>query len=75
MPKVFITGPTDPNACELCGKVADLRPYGPNGESICFQCGMKDEATTKKMFELRMEQGAVDVEDLGAVIRGNLKRQ
>lgn len=37
--------------CELCGKSAELRPYGPNGESICFECGMKDEETTLKQFE------------------------
>lgn len=36
--------------CELCGKVAETRPYGPNGERICYQCGMKDEKTTKRMF-------------------------
>jgi hypothetical protein len=34
--------------CELCGEVAELRPYGPNGEEICFQCGMKDEEATKR---------------------------
>ena len=36
--------------CELCGKVEELRPYGPNGEKICYDCGMKDEETTKKQF-------------------------
>lgn len=34
--------------CELCGKVDETRPYGPKGERICFDCGMKDEATTKR---------------------------
>lgn len=38
-----------PQQCDLCGKVAELRPYGPKGECICFECGMKDEKTTKKM--------------------------
>ena len=37
--------------CQLCGKPnEELRPYGPNGESICFDCGMKDEETTKRKF-------------------------
>jgi len=36
--------------CDLCGKVDELRPYGPNGEKICPDCGMKDEATTKRMM-------------------------
>ena len=39
------------NSCELCGKKGELRPYGLNGERICFECGMKDEKTTGKMFE------------------------
>lgn len=41
---------TDPEKCELCGKIGELRPYGPNGENICFNCGMKDEETTRKRF-------------------------
>jgi len=24
--------------------------YGPNGECICFDCGMKDEKTTERMM-------------------------
>lgn len=28
--------------CELCGKVAETRPYGPKREEICFACGTKD---------------------------------
>ena len=34
--------------CELCGKIAECRPYGPNGEQACFQCGMKDENAMKR---------------------------
>ena len=41
---------TEPNKCQLCGKVAELRPYGPNNENICHPCGMKDEKTTKRKF-------------------------
>lgn len=33
-----------PQQCDLCRKIAELRPYGPNGEKVCFECGMKDEA-------------------------------
>jgi len=42
--------PTPNNICELCGKVAELRPYGPNFENICFECGMKDEKMAEKRF-------------------------
>ena len=51
-----------PQACELCGTIDECRPYGPNGEQICFDCAMKDEETTKqKMFKYILN---VDNEDL-----------
>ena len=34
--------------CEMCGKVDECRPYGPNDENICFDCAMKDEETTTR---------------------------
>jgi len=38
-------------SCEFCGaENKGLRPYGANGENICFDCGMKNEAITKKRF-------------------------
>lgn len=36
--------------CDVCGTEGELRPYGPQGEWICFQCGMKDEATTARQY-------------------------
>lgn len=33
--------------CELCGKVDELRPYGPGGKRVCFDCGMKDQEQAK----------------------------
>jgi len=29
--------------CDLCGKMAELRPYGPKGEDVCFSCLAWDE--------------------------------
>lgn len=43
-----------PQACEMCGVIDECRPYGPNGEQICFNC-----ATTKfnpAEIEKRMAQ-------------------
>lgn len=31
-----------PECCEMCGKIDECRPYGPDGGNICFEC-----ATTK----------------------------
>lgn len=42
--------------CEVCGKKAELRPYGKFDSaknrrlSICFECGMKNEKETDKAF-------------------------
>ncbi len=40
----------NPQQCNLCGKIAELRPYGKNGECICFECGMKDKETTNRIM-------------------------
>lgn len=40
----------EPQQCDLCGVIAELRPYGPNGEKVCFECAMKDEAAAKAQF-------------------------
>lgn len=45
--------PEEPDACEYCGKVAPLRPYGKDGARICFECGMKNEPTTRAMCNKR----------------------
>lgn len=50
---------TPPAACEFCQQARELRPYGPNGESICFDCGMLDEPTTQKRMA-KMLFGKVD---------------
>ena len=34
--------------CELCGKIEETRPYGPNGARVCFDCGMKNEPAAQR---------------------------
>jgi len=57
--KAVIMDRREPHAfdgkCELCGAVEELRPYGPNNENICFDCGQKDEATTTRKFKEMLE--------------------
>ena len=67
--KVHIIGVTDPDKCDLCGEIAELRPYGPNGESVCFRCAMKDEEAAERAFEQRMNYDVVDLDCLFG--RGN----
>lgn len=49
--------------CQFCGKDEELRPYGKNGEWICFDCGMKEEATTKAQFVKILDDADVTVID------------
>lgn len=41
---------TPPRQCETCGEVKETRPYGPNGQEICYDCAMKNpKATNARM--------------------------
>lgn len=50
----LILEPEPPRECELCHEVAETRPYGPNGENVCFPCGMKDEAAAKRQMHKQL---------------------
>ncbi len=50
MSRLGVIAATPPAKCEMCGEEAELRPYGPRGENICFSCGMKDEKATQRAF-------------------------
>jgi len=47
---IIIIEPEPDDVCDLCGKVDELRPYGPNGELICYDCGMKNQEVTYRMM-------------------------
>jgi hypothetical protein len=46
---------TEPANCELCGRLEELRPYGPNGESICVECAFNDLEGTCCRVRVAME--------------------
>jgi hypothetical protein len=48
--KVSMSAAEEDGKCELCGKVEETRPYGPNGERSCFDCGQKDRAVTERQM-------------------------
>lgn len=41
--------------CEMCGKIADCRPVGPNYEQICYSCGKKDPKGTEQRLHHFLE--------------------
>lgn len=53
--KVLLLEDEPSSVCDLCGNNEELRPYGPNGENVCFDCAMKDEAAAKRAFYSRLE--------------------
>lgn len=50
---VFIH-PEPPQQCDACGTIAELRPYGANGEAICYACAMKNPEITRKMMGVKL---------------------
>ncbi len=48
----FIASEPD-QVCELCGKIDECRPYGPNYEQICFDCA-QSTPEMKSIAEKRM---------------------
>ena len=54
--KVLVIEPESEGACELCGKTAELRPYGPGGKNICFECGDRHEPETMRRCRERMRK-------------------
>ena len=50
MTRIVIIEQEPDAACEICGKIAELRPYGPNREKICFECGNEDPDMTARRF-------------------------
>jgi tRNA(Ile2) C34 agmatinyltransferase TiaS len=48
---IVIIEEEEPDFCEYCGKLAELRPYGKNGARICFNCGIKNREETNKNME------------------------
>ena len=55
---IVVIAPEPPD--ELCGTFAELRPYGPGGKRICFECAMKDEkGTEERMNAILFGEGLV----------------
>lgn len=46
--------PEPDRKCSMCGKVAECRPYGPDGADICFECGEKIPETVEKQMGHRL---------------------
>lgn len=44
--------------CHYCGETTDLRPYGPRGAWVCFDCAMSTperEAETGRNFLMQLD--------------------
>lgn len=54
---VIISGEGD-RRCELCGKLEECRPAGPNEEQVCWECANKDKAAMER-YSQRLFQGSL----------------
>lgn len=54
-PNILIVTADGDGKCDLCGKIEELRSYGPKGENVCFDCGMKNEAAALRTFKQRLD--------------------
>lgn len=46
-----------PEECHKCGSTdKELRPYGPEGEDVCFSCGMGDLQETERQFGTQLQE-------------------
>jgi hypothetical protein len=54
----LIIEPEAQQQCDQCGKIAALRPYGPDGACICFSCGEKDPEGTLARCTARMSRAS-----------------
>lgn len=47
--------PEPEQMCEMCGKIDECRPYGPEGEQLCFDCATSTPEM-KAIAEKRMRE-------------------
>lgn len=59
---IIIIEVEEDQTCVYCGKIRECRPYGKGGQQICYECGMKDEATTNEEFD-KLFEGTESEED------------
>lgn len=50
--------------CESCGSIEECRPYGKNGEQICFTCAMATPES-KEIAEKKMAEYIFGIKDVG----------
>ena len=49
--------------CGYCNKTSDLRPYGPSGAMVCFECAMSTperKTDTERNFGLQLDHCGLD---------------
>ena len=46
----YVIEAEDPQQCDYCGTIAELRAYGKHGAAICFDCGRKNPEETRANF-------------------------
>ena len=66
---VFVIAPEPPQQCDDCGVIAQLRPYGPGGSCICWECGQKTPRATAARAVLAMTGWQLDETQMESLMR------
>lgn len=69
MTRLGIIEAEKPQQCDLCGTIAELRPYGPKGEKVCVDCGSKDKAAMVRGVSRLVLGKEIGDAEMRAVIR------
>ena len=68
--------------CYYCDSTEDLRPYGPDGSLVCYECGVdpEHEEETKRNFLRKLDaaveagSGLAELTDEGPVPFGGARK-
>ncbi len=59
-PNVVLSEATAPAKCTICGEKKELRPYGKDGNWVCFGCMKENEEEGKRQFN-KLFDGTRDI--------------
>ena len=54
MTHIVVLKKENPQQCDMCGQIDELRPYGPKGEDVCFDCAKKNPKAMARQFKKRL---------------------
>jgi len=71
----YYAEPEQPQQCDECGEIEELRPYGNNGACICIECSHIDQEQTNKNIAKFFRKNKIKyVEHMGQRVKLDLTK-